>query len=480
MSKVVILSTEYHGDPAPGGLGTYVYYLARGLSAWGQQVHVVTISNHEGCVALGESCWIHRVKQTSMLSNQAAARLPYTNYALSRSYALWKYLVDEIPETPFDCLDVQDHLALGLWNALSGWLPMAVRVQTPIFLLQLKDVSNIPSGFDTHLVEIAESLAIRKAHVLIGSNEPVLEEVVRHSGATGVRKIVQRNPIDLSEFRARDDYRRKTSAFEFVFVGRLELRKGVHTLLEALGIAVRSDPGIRVKFVGVDTECGFAPGSVQQQLHNRARELNLEQHVEFSPPVPLLELSKVYGDSDAAVTPSLFDNAPYGLVAAMAAGLPVIGTGSGGMPDYIGDNSRGIIVPAGDADALAEALCRIAGDGNLRERLGQAARTFVETECNHKLIARQASELYGEMSVHKEPRASRLADVTASLRQLERLITDLDDWTAPELIARAHSYDAGYASGLRDGFAHAVRQNMLTRAAHRLSHLVSNGRSEDT
>ncbi len=474
MSKIAILTTEFHGDPAPGGIGTYAYYLARGLSANGQQVHVVTISQQTGKSALCDNCWIHRVKQTSVLSNYAAAKLPYTNYALSRSYAVWKYLVDELPDASFDCLDVQDHLALGLWNALCDWLPMAVRVQTPIFLLQIKDVSNIPAGFDTLLVEMAESFTLRKADMLIGSNRSVLDEVVRCAGADSVRQVIQRNPIDLSEFPARENYDRASSDLNVVFVGRLELRKGVYTLLEALSLALRDEPSLRLKFIGVDTECGTGPGSVQEQLKARSRELKIEDRLEFLAPMPLSDLPAIYADADVAVVPSLFDNAPYGMVAAMAAGLPVIGSDSGGLPEYIGFDSRGIVVPAGNTQALAGALARVAADRDLRERLGRSARQFVENECDYRVVANQSLDVYGDLAgCAKSRKGDEPTHVTDSLKQLERFITGLDDWTATELVARSRSYDAGYASGMRDGFAHAVRQSLLTRAAHRLSDLMS-------
>ena len=143
------------------------------------------------------------------------------------------------------------------------------------------------------------------------------------------------------------------------------------------------------------------------------------------------------------------------------------------MPDYIGADARGLIVPNGDAAALAEALLRIAADAELRARLGRAAREFVENECDHRLVARECSTLYADMVAGSDNSRNpgTVADVKSGLRQMERLITSLDDWTLPELIARSQSYDEGYASGIRDGIAHAVRQNLLTRTAHRLAGL---------
>jgi glycosyltransferase involved in cell wall biosynthesis len=78
---------------------------------------------------------------------------------------------------------------------------------------------------------------------------------------------------------------------------------------------------------------------------------------------------------DAFVLPSLQEGMPLALLEAMAAGLPVIATSVGDVPQAVHDGNTGLLVPPADPDALATALNRIITDAALRQRLGPAART---------------------------------------------------------------------------------------------------------
>ena len=80
---------------------------------------------------------------------------------------------------------------------------------------------------------------------------------------------------------------------------------------------------------------------------------------------------------DVFVLPSLTEGTPNGIIEAMAYGLPVISTTVGGVPDLVSDET-GILVPPGDAEALAQAMSRLAEDAHLRERMGRAARKQYE------------------------------------------------------------------------------------------------------
>ena len=82
---------------------------------------------------------------------------------------------------------------------------------------------------------------------------------------------------------------------------------------------------------------------------------------------------------DAAFTlPSYAEGVPTVLMEAMASGLPVVGTHVMGVPELIEHERSGLLIPPARADALADALARLAQDHELRARLGHAARERVE------------------------------------------------------------------------------------------------------
>ena len=78
----------------------------------------------------------------------------------------------------------------------------------------------------------------------------------------------------------------------------------------------------------------------------------------------------------------------------MVLSKPVIGTRAGGTPEMILDNETGFLVPPSDADALADAMGRLAGDAFLRRRLGTAGRERVETHFSLRLMTDKIEALY--------------------------------------------------------------------------------------
>jgi glycosyltransferase involved in cell wall biosynthesis len=95
---------------------------------------------------------------------------------------------------------------------------------------------------------------------------------------------------------------------------------------------------------------------------------------------------------DVFVLPSFAESHSIGLLEAMRAGKPIVATGVGGNTESVRDGREAIIVPPGDATALAEALSRLLGDSSARERLRQAARQRFESEFSLERMLRRTAE----------------------------------------------------------------------------------------
>lgn len=154
--------------------------------------------------------------------------------------------------------------------------------------------------------------------------------------------------------------------------GRINRWKGQSVLIEAAGILSRTDLASRLRFVVVGSA---APGleDLPEQLRQRADALGVRELVVFRDFVE--DVWPVWFGSDIAVVPST-EPEPFGMVAieAMAAGLPVIAAGHGGLLDIIEDGASGLLVTPGSAEDLARAIARLARDAELRRSLGEAGR----------------------------------------------------------------------------------------------------------
>jgi glycosyltransferase involved in cell wall biosynthesis len=104
----------------------------------------------------------------------------------------------------------------------------------------------------------------------------------------------------------------------------------------------------------------------------------MNKDIFFVKSLPYRELVNYYRDSDVFVFPSVW-NEPFGMpvIEAMACGIPVVATKSGGIPELIEDGRSGLLVDRDDSDALADAILRLLNDNNLRESIGKVGRERV-------------------------------------------------------------------------------------------------------
>src|SRR5581483_10833323 len=114
-------------------------------------------------------------------------------------------------------------------------------------------------------------------------------------------------------------------------------------------------------------------GDERGAVEARASELGLNGPVRFLGSLPREDVLALMRGADAALLSSAWENFPHTLVEALAVGTPAIATRVGGVPEIVTDGENGLLVPPGDATALAAAIRRFLDDDALRARLTAAA-----------------------------------------------------------------------------------------------------------
>lgn len=132
-------------------------------------------------------------------------------------------------------------------------------------------------------------------------------------------------------------------------VGRLVPIKNHDLFLRAIVRVTASRPDVRVMMIG--------DGELRLQLEAQVEALGLRENVIFTGWIK--DLAPVYSDLNAVVISSLNEGTPVSLIEAMAAGCPVVSTAVGGVPDLLESGKLGVMVPSGDASALADAILRV-------------------------------------------------------------------------------------------------------------------------
>lgn len=226
------------------------------------------------------------------------------------------------------------------------------------------------------LRRLRDSVLRRAAHVYTPSS--YLRDLAIGWGVAPDRVSVLPNPApDAVPTASREELRRTLGLDGDVlaFAGRLTAQKSLDVLLRALATC----DGVRLVIAGAGEE-----GHAVEQL---VSQLGLEPRVRLLGALPRERALELLAAADAAVLSSSWENFPHSVVEALAVGTPVIATAAGGVPEVVRDGENGLLVPVGDAEALAAAITRFVTDAGLRERLrGNAARS-VEAYAPARLLA---------------------------------------------------------------------------------------------
>lgn len=157
------------------------------------------------------------------------------------------------------------------------------------------------------------------------------------------------------------------SSPHLVFVGRLAAAKGLLVLWEAYQEARQAYPGLRLTIVGDGDErarlddCAAQCGGDLELVGYKSQD----------------EVAEILASADIFVLPSFAEGVPVVLMEAMASRLPVIATRITGVPELVEHGKSGLLVPPGDASALADAIRDLAGDPEKRRAMGEAGRARI-------------------------------------------------------------------------------------------------------
>jgi glycosyltransferase involved in cell wall biosynthesis len=213
-----------------------------------------------------------------------------------------------------------------------------------------------------------------------------LADLAADHGYRGRVEVIP-NGVDLDRFRRRAD-RPPADSPVIISVSRLVRKNGVDVLLRALPDLVRRHPNLQCRIVG--------DGLERQSLARAASDLGLGAAVRFLGTVAHDEIPAHLGRSSVFVRPSRSEGMGNAFLEAMAAGVPVVGTRVGGIPEIVQDGETGLLCDVDDPPALAERIERIIVDRELASNMAAKALAVVTEKHNAGLVARRYAQLFRE------------------------------------------------------------------------------------
>jgi glycosyltransferase involved in cell wall biosynthesis len=175
------------------------------------------------------------------------------------------------------------------------------------------------------------------------------------------------------------------------FVGRFVPIKDLPTLIKAFAILLNAVPDATLVLAG--------DGPVRPALEALVRRLNLSNKVRFLG--WSTDLGRLYATFDICALSSLNEGTPVALIEAMASGKAVVATNVGGVADVVADRVTGLLVPASNPEALADAFRLLAADPTMRKRIALAGKASVATRFTCGRLVADVDRLYSTALAQK-------------------------------------------------------------------------------
>lgn len=287
---------------------------------------------------------------------------------------------------------VHVHTSLVEGGRLVTLLARIARVPTVI-----RTEHNSPSAFGSQpFGSIKQRVVDRLSAVVITVSEADRDEQIELVGRSPESVVSLPNGVDSKRFAASEPAVDETGGARRLRVGsigRLHPQKDHRTLIRAMQLVVAQEPGIELVIVG--------DGDLRQELEMLVTELDLDQHVTIG--LPVNDVVPVLASFDIGVMSSVHEGLSVALLEMMSMGLPTVVTDIAGLTEAAVADETSLVVPVGDAEALALAIIDLARDSAKRRRLGVAARQRVVSEFSIEDHCRKLEAIYRTAAGRQPP-----------------------------------------------------------------------------
>ena len=402
--KICIVSSEYppfHG----GGIGTYSANMGRFLAEAGHEVHIVanrwaafgsTAEGEAGLLEQSPNLHIHRIdaltpeytprpphdsdeSQIGQVCRQWDSSLYWSMHAADTIEQLHREHGLDVVEFP-ECF-AESYLAMRRRRLGIGDLdlPMTLTLHSPILeVIRYNLYREYEAWFQRRVM--MEEYCIRNADMLSSPSRHLQDTVYdRMQLDPDVLPCdVIHNPMDFDSLAVEaGDAPGEPERDTLLFVGRLEPRKGLTCLIDAVVKVMPDFPELSLRLIGRDCEAGSVPGKMKDHLLQRIPD-NFRERFIFEGLWPRQKVVRQYSSATACVFAAPWDNFPYTCCEAMASGACVIASDNSGMAEMVEHEESGILFQAANVAELASAIRRVLRDEPLRKRIQGNARERIQ------------------------------------------------------------------------------------------------------
>lgn len=186
-------------------------------------------------------------------------------------------------------------------------------------------------------------------------------------------------------------YTKREDGFKLLFLSRIERKKGIYDILEAIPLVIEKFPKAWFYFAG--------EGPDRSNVEKLCSDEKIREHVKFFGHVGKDMKDRLFSESDVFLFPSQHpEGMPYAILEAMAHGLPIIATPVGSLPEIVLHGQNGLLIPTESPHKLAESIIQLLVDFDLRKKMGSMNRKLAEEKFNITVVSQKFKNLYESFS----------------------------------------------------------------------------------
>ena len=399
--KVGLLS--YRSHPYSGGQGIYIKHLSKALKNLGHEVSVLSGPPYPEL-----DSGVNLIKIPSLGLFESGERLkafrlrflwsPIDLYewitvmtgGFPEPYTYGKRVLKRLKENnlKLDVLLDNQSLSSSLLE-IQAHYPLAVTIHHPItkdHKLEMQNAINwkerLSSSRWHNFLPMQKKVAPQLKNIICVS-QPSKEDVISEFKVDEKKITVIPNGIDIGIFKPSSI--EKSLSFSIVTTASADIPlKGLRHLILALPRVIRQFPLTSLTVIGKSPQ--------KSNLNKLIDDLDLEDKITFRSGISEKEIVKTYHDSDIAVIPSLYEGFGFGAGEAMACGVPLISTDSGGLKQVIGDAA--LKIKPGSVNEIEEGILKLFSEEKIRQELAKKGRKRMEEFFDWKIAASAYIELF--------------------------------------------------------------------------------------
>lgn len=395
--NICYLTNEYY-PYINGGIGKFIYALAREVAKQGHQVHVITLCKDDTpSVNFEENVWVHRVEYKHYPKSLLEYDTIYDNFnhnIMNSLYSHYEEILKINRKCKVDIVQSPIWDNLGFYALFDNRFNLAITLHTSMKTV-FEGIYHINDEMKFH-IELEEYI-LNKSKFIVSNSEAVEKQYGKYYG-DAIKDKTFLIPHGLEDnSKSINSGNKKLSAnsdnIEILFVGRLEYRKGIDIIFECVPHICKKYKNVIFRFCGDDSI--HMPNSDKTYKDYFLSEYKeFRERAIFEGYISDEDLAERYYNCDIFIAPSRFES--FGLIylEAMIFSKPVIGTNIGGIPEVVENGIGGILIENENIEELKTALEKLIENKDIRENMGKNGRKTYEEKFTAKIMADRFIDYY--------------------------------------------------------------------------------------